>query len=762
MIALYFVGALAGTWINYIELHLTSIGYYDLSINQQALSSTLHSNHPYPFYESVNCGRDGRCSFLLVHPVFLAYAVAAPYAVWPSAFTLFAIQDLALALAALPLYAIARRVTQSPRLAVVIAGVYLVWLPAFSGIFSFHWEAFIPLEFFLFFWLWLTERYRLAVPVVVVAYLTLEVMPILLFFAALYFLIPWLIPLGRLLRTEVPRIAQGDVPISAPFRAVIAQCALALRSRPRLLASLYLLIGSATAYLLLHGFVTNGGPLLGLPALPAKYVIPITRPVYAAVFTVKNLETAWQAKLVFWLVIYGTLAMLPILAPRTLVLAVPWIILSLFATSGYYRMGDQYAFVTAAVVFIGFVYGVARLKRWAETVPTEAESPSRPGSETEGVLRRTQEILDKLERLEPPPPPTPNAAGGPGSPALSASELSAWWSRRRRVARVALTVVLVGVIAFNLFLNPLNPLAAPLKVDRPFVPQSALGLTGGLSTTDYNHLQTLVRMMGADAVVAASPMLFTFVANDPYAYPLLAGMDFPLPFNTSATQYVFLVDRGGTLFPKQVMVAGPTGVAIPLKEAIYNDSFFGVRAWVPSTYIGGLLLFQRDYGGATEVVGAPPPSFENATYVAGGGLSTGPAGVLVGNTTSQSGVVIESGSVSGKPLKRETGEVFSGPGVILQEGAYSVTVALRGGNVTLPRGSGPSLPAVTLDYSGFQVRLGTIVLDTAALNSTAWRTFTFNFSLSYPVLDFTLSGMNRHSSYGFQVEYISIDRVGNA
>ena len=96
---------------------------------------------------------------------------------WPSPFTLFAIQDLALALAALPLFAIARIVTQSNRLSVAIAGVYLVWLPAFTGIFSFHWEAFIPLEFFLIFWLWLTHRYRWAIPVVLVAFVTLEVTP---------------------------------------------------------------------------------------------------------------------------------------------------------------------------------------------------------------------------------------------------------------------------------------------------------------------------------------------------------------------------------------------------------------------------------------------------------------------------------------------------------------------------------------------------------------------------------------------------------
>ena len=225
MLAGYFVAALAGTWINFLDFHLNGIGYYDLSINQQALSSTIHSNQPYPFYEATNCGRDGRCSFLLVHPVFLAYAMTGPYALWPSPFTLFAIQDLALALAALPLFAIARIVTQSNRLSVAIAGVYLVWLPAFTGIFSFHWEAFIPLEFFLIFWLWLTHRYRWAIPVVLVACVTLEVMPVLLFFLAVYFLLPWFRPGPPCPpnRTALPRPDQRPAHPSSPGPGGAAQ-----------------------------------------------------------------------------------------------------------------------------------------------------------------------------------------------------------------------------------------------------------------------------------------------------------------------------------------------------------------------------------------------------------------------------------------------------------------------------------------------------------------------------------------------------------
>jgi len=751
MLTAYFVVAVAGTWINFLELHLTGFGYYDLSINQQALSSTINSNHPYPFYEAINCGRDGRCSFLLVHPVFLAYGMTVPYAIWPTPLTLFAIQDLVLALAALPLYAIAQIATNSQRLSLAIAGVYLVWLPAFTGIFSFHWEAFIPLEFFLIFWLWLTERYRYAIPVVIIAYITLEVMPILLLFLAVFFLLPWVRPLARLLRRELPRFGHGHVPFTAPARAIVAQIRTGLRSRRRLRVSAYLLLGSLAAYLLLHGFVTNGGVLLGLPTLPAKYVIPVTRPVYAAQFTLGNLLKAGRAKLVFWLVIFGTLGMVPLLAPRTLVLIAPWIGLSVCATSGYYRMGDQYAFITASLIFIGFIYGAARLKRWSETVPSgvKKEEPPTPG--TERLYRRTRRLLEELQELGAG---TGSATPAPGAP--SAASVDRWWRRRRRVARASLTVILVGVVAFNLFLNPLNPLAAPLKNDRPFVSQSALGFSGPLNTTGYERLERVVSIIPKGDIVAVSPMLFPFVANNPYAYPLLSRLDYPLPFNTAATQYVLLLVRGGSNFPPVYVAVTPNGT-VSLRQAIYNPTYFGVRAWIPTTPIGGVLLFQRGFNGTTEVLGSPPPPFLEGNFTAVNGLVPDRAGHVAPNSTSQAGWVIETTRGPSTPAMTELGPVFSGPGVTLLQGTYEVNVALRGWvNGT---DTDPDAPVVTLAYSGFQVRLNATYLYAPALNSTTWTTFTFNFTVTYPIFDFSVAGSVRHPWYTFQVGYVSIVRV---
>jgi len=758
----YFVVALTGTWVNFLALHLTGIGYFDLSINQQALSSTIHSNRPYPFYEAINCGRDGRCSFLLVHPVFLAYGVALPYALWPSPFTLFAIQDLALALAALPLYAIARIVTRSYRLSLVVAAVYLVWLPSFSGIFSFHWEAFIPLEFFLVFWLWLVHRYRWAIPVVIVSFITLEVAPILLFFFAVFFLLPWVRPALRFLRKEFGQLVDGNEPRLKHLRALPGRLRSTVFADARFVASVALLFGSVVGYLLLHEFVTQGGFLLGLPALPAKYVLPVSRPVYASVFTFQSFIAAWQSKLVFWLVIYGTLAAIPFLAPRTLVLAVPWILFSDFATPGYWRMGDQYAFVTSAVIFIGFLYGVAQLKEWSESghgQPTAgaASTPSAaPISPAGGPVAEGQAMSGPRSQPGSPAPATAQSAPGredasagavPTTPGRWTRPPSSLRAKRRRRVRVAVGAILVAVVAFNLFLNPLNPLAAPLKTDRPFVPQSSLGLEGGLDTTDFNHLEKLLSLVGPRTIVAVSPMLFPFVANDPYAYPLLSKMNLTyLPYAAlNGTEYVLLLDRGGTT------------MNATLAQEIDNTSMFGVRAWIPSTYIGGVLLFERGYFGPAETIGAAPPAIAG-TFTGGAGLLPGSAGTLSPDATSLSGTVVTSSLDPEQAGLRQVGPVFSGPDMTLVSGSYEVTVVLNGSlTVNNPDViTNATTPVVTIVMAGFQYPVERTNLRFSSFGAPGWTDFTFNITLPYPVLSFRLTGIDNYYWFGLGVNYVSI------
>jgi uncharacterized membrane protein len=773
MLVAYFAIAITGTWINFVSLHLNAIGTYDLSVNQQSLSSTVHGGKPYPFYEATNCGRNDRCSYLLVHPVLLAYPVAGIYSLSPSAFTLFAVQDAALALASLPLFAIARRLMSSDRWALIAAGVYLTWMPAFSGIFSFHWEAFIPLEIFTFFWLWLTRRYLWAVPVAIVAFVTLEITPVLTFFIGLFFLLPAIESGIRLLRTRTTGAPTSNGSEGPGVAVLVRRGVTALRNDRRIQASLGLLVGSGVAYILLHEFVRQGGGLLGLPPLPSKYSLSLVQPVYAANFTWANFVFQWPYKLLFWLVMFGTLALVPFLAPRTLLISAPWIAFSSLATSSLYRMGNQYAFISAAVLMIGFVYGLARLKTWMEAPrgarprgaglvewrpPSAATVPSAPKSSPPEPSRAI-EIAGPVARPSPAVW-TETAADREGPrPGAMVTEASATApsARFRRTARrhlrrsriVIVGVVVVGILAVNGFLNPLNPYAAQFKTERPFSSQASLALGAPIDTTAYNQVQRLIGLMGPHAIVAVAPELFPLVANDRYAYPLLGGFNASyLPFNAlTGTQFVLLTAHGGAL-------------PMNLSSELYNSSLWSVRGWVTTTYLGPILLFQRGYVGPIETLG-PPLVFPDVTYAVGSGLSPG----RVGKVTQYSGagdgsvVSVAYNVIPHKPHRVFTGEVFSTTPVNLGPGTYTVSVALMGNDTGANAVAHLNRTAVVINVHATAYLVEGIDLNVTWFSPFRWTVLTFNVTISAPVLNLQVRGTNEQDWMFFRVQYVTLAPV---
>ena len=510
---------------------------------------------------------------------------------------------------------------------------------------------------------------------------------------------------------------------------------------------------------------------LGLPTLPSQYVLPLSRPVYTTVFTFQNLTTAWQAKLLFWLVIFGTLATVPLLAPRALILVFPWAVLSLFATPGYYRMGDQYRLRHRGVDLHRFhvrnrpVEEMVRDRTIGPRKGGKFESLSRSiASANSKTPRRPAEArvcarLPSRRRDRRKYAPTGRFVRDHCTAGQEPGDKHRTWhyggDAAARSREWASPSSWSGVLMFNTFLNPLNPLAAPLKNDRPFVPQASLGLTGGIDATDYNRVLKVVSMMPNDAIVGASPMLFTFVSGDPNAFPLQAGIDYSnFPFHEHEPQYFFLLGRGGTTFPSKTL----------FKSELYDrNTTYGVRALIPSTYVGGVLLFQKGYHGSTEILGTPPV-FNGGTYTAGAGLNPGRAGTFASNITSRSGTVIETSEVTGPDSTsiKATGHLFSGPGVTLPGGSYNVTVVLSGtqtGNIT---GIDQDPPVMTISVGGFQVTFDSFAPALTTFSGGGWLFFTFHVSFAYPVLGFIVTVNNRHDWYRSQVDYVSIAPVSGS
>src|SRR2546428_8880802 len=118
---------------------------YDLGIYHQSMYTTLF-NHRF-FFNTIDLPSNPSGSVFGVHfsPILLLLLI--PYALVPSPLTLTVLQTWAIALAALPLYALGRRVLHSERIAFVVGVVYLLH-PATQGInlFDFYPESFFPLR----------------------------------------------------------------------------------------------------------------------------------------------------------------------------------------------------------------------------------------------------------------------------------------------------------------------------------------------------------------------------------------------------------------------------------------------------------------------------------------------------------------------------------------------------------------------------------------------------------------------------------------
>ncbi len=108
---------------------------YDLGIFDQATWLLSRGHSPFVTIRGL--------PLLADHFSLILYALAPLYWLWPSAKMLLLAQTLALALGALPLYALARKRLQSAPWALLLAGAYLLYpVLQWSGTFEFHPDTF--------------------------------------------------------------------------------------------------------------------------------------------------------------------------------------------------------------------------------------------------------------------------------------------------------------------------------------------------------------------------------------------------------------------------------------------------------------------------------------------------------------------------------------------------------------------------------------------------------------------------------------------
>jgi uncharacterized membrane protein len=576
--AVYATAAISLSWLRALNFGTDA---WDLGIYQQALWSTAHGR---PFWETLDAETGGFGSLLQVHSVFLLYLLVPIYSVAPSEFTLFVVQGLIVTAAAIPLYLLARDVTSSPRWALVAGVVYLAWTPTLAAnLYDFHAEAFLPLEIFTVVLLFERRRWGWGLLAATVGCLTFEFAAVLLFFVGVFFALP---APGFVTRcfVRLGRRGGGNGPNAdwAPaFRRYLAD--------PKVLAAGALLLLSALAYGLLlvvrHDLLS---PWLGISPFPsstAPYLIGST-PAQLQL-GLANLGDGFETKLAYWVLLLALLGLIPLLAPRALVLSIPWFAFTMLsAGTGYVTLGYQYGFIAGSSLLVAFAYGLVPVSQWY------------------GARERSM------------------ASAAPGPPAGRTAP---------SVRRATLVAGIALLIAVNVALGPANPALDGQPLGSAYL--VSYDPPGG-----YHQVEELADVIPAGAPVLASDNVFPFVADDVNAYALAWVEDnfLNLPFNATHP-------------PSYVLLSADRTTPVPgwLAEAIYEPKVFGVRGAVWSTPVGPVLLFETSYAGPTEYFG--PTVGPDGAYV-GDALDPGSAGYATDLPLAPNAPIVESDPGAAGPL----------------------------------------------------------------------------------------------------------------
>jgi uncharacterized membrane protein len=678
----YFAVAFVFSWVRALELQTTT---WDFGLYQQALWSTAHGR---AFYETADVETGGFQSLLQVHSVFLFYLLVPVYSAFPSNLTLFAAQAAVVALAAFPLYFLARDVTGSPRLALAAGVLFLAWAPTLtSNLYDFHPEAFLPVELFAIVFLWNRGRYGPGFAVAAVAFVTMELAPVLVFFVGIYFLFP-----SKTTATRWRSSLRTD-----GWRRAVASAMRTAARTPRMLASLGLLAASALAYgALLYVRESYLTATLGTQPLPfggSGYVIGATPAALGLAWS--NLAVGWEVKLSAWLLLLALLGFIPLLAPRALVFVAPWFVFTFFSSNlNYVTLGFQYGFVAGCGLMLAFVFGLPELER----------------------LRLAARHLAGTE--------------GTGTPALDPRSAGRGPVRAHRGKRPLFLVAFAVLLVINIALTPVNPLADGSGAGYRFSYRIPPG---------YDSVRELADLIPPGAPVIATDNLFPFVANDENAYSFFWG-----PYNFLNLPF------GPARLPDYVLVAENRTYAVPawLAGALNDPSTYGVRGVVWSSIARAVLLYERGYAGPPTAFG-PPPAPPSAYY--GSELAAPGTSYVTSETGARFPEVVRSAPGA-------LGPVWSGPGIDLPEGNYTVTLwlAAQAWTASIPPPSNAAVLAVTADAFGLP-SLYNATFSFAALNSTGWVAASFSLDLRLPTVQLSVSGSALDPSATITLEYLSVE-----
>lgn len=324
-------------------MHYTFKTYgWDLGMMDQSLWTTLNSGKL--FYSTLEVPYGNLSgSFLGVHFSPILFLVLPVYAIFQSAETLLVFQSFILALAALPLYWLARDKLGNRLYALAFAASFLL-APALHGVntFDFHLEIFTPVLTIFAFYYMEKEKWLKALPFVLLELTTIEFAPFIVFFLGLYFLIKVVIKrptTERRIRLSAKKILLPTIVMG------VAICTFFV-AQYTISAINPLKTGNPS------GRWSNWGSTI------SEAVNNMLRnPAEALTVMVTPLE-----KPLYVIFLFAPVLFLPIFAPLTLLLPLPWIVVALLTDyQPYYQPYYQYSAFIIGQIYIGAILGFSVL-----------------------------------------------------------------------------------------------------------------------------------------------------------------------------------------------------------------------------------------------------------------------------------------------------------------------------------------------------------------------------------------------------------------
>ena len=711
LIVLVVAYAVLLTYLSYLRSANFYTANWDLGINQQLLWTAAHGRL---LYETSDLSFYNAHSFLQVHSAYLAFAVAPVYSAAATPLTLFGLQSAVFAASAVPLYLVAREMITRRWLRLTPVVLYLASFGVVAGLlFDFHWEAFLPLELLTFFLLIRRERTLLSLIPLAIGTLTLEVFPVLaggVLLLALYE------------RAESHRWRWKPVTTDPRVRVLLGVAVLCVAAY-------------ATVRLFQYVVIPD---LLGVPSTSGGSGGSVSN-----MFGWAANSVTLPHSIAYWLLLLAAFAFLPLLAPRYLILSLPWFVYSVMIAPWFsHYFGEAYALIPASTLALASIAGISRLERSKSTGPAYARLVAVAvvpaialvaAASLEGGSARILgysagwtfwvpivlffAVVTALSiRLHRDRRPVARAPEPDTSPVPQRSV------RPERVL-APFAALVITVLVLDAVMSPMNT----VNQDATPIPGYQFGWGENPMAGEMGWFTS---MIPSDAQVLASNHLFPYVANDPNAWAVpwfVINSSNPVPwfpFTPSNLPQFVLADASE-------MPWMPSFLAV----ALFNTSIYGLvsYAFLPS-FPGTVYLFEKGHVGAAEarVVVPPPIQYEFGAA----NLSLGPAGTVESVSHSQFGEVIASQPVVAS--RSPEINIWSGPGISLLPGSYRITFNLSGAANVTANGSQPVLDLELNWTAGVQGDvLWRTTVTASQLPSWAWvdHTATIDLTEPYPLVN---------------------------